>query len=75
MCFEPVKFCFSNRTIVETDGALSLELTPVALPVKPDQARENADAPARRDSLGLPNLAENFESHERDDTSPEILTG
>src|SRR5438874_7522793 len=69
MCFKPVKFCFSNRTILETDRSFPLELAPVALAVKSDQPRQDADTSARRDCLDLSNFAENLESHEGEDTS------
>ena len=74
MCFEPVKFCFSNRTILEADRGFPLEFAPVASAVESNQSREDADSSACRDGLGLADLAQNLKSHEAEDTAHEILT-
>ena len=75
MCLEPVKFCFSNRTIPQTDRGFPFEFAPVPSAVESGQSREDADSSACRDGLALADLAQNLKSHEAEDTAREILTG
>ena len=74
MGFEPMKFCVSDRTIPETHRSFPLELTPITLPVNPDQSRQNANPSARCDRLDLSDFAEDLVSHGTEDISAEILT-
>src|SRR5438105_4142309 len=70
MCFKPVKFCFSNRTILQTHRGFPFDLAPVTLAVEPYESLENVDASAGCNRLGFPDGAENFEFHDAEDILP-----
>lgn len=65
MRFIPVKFCFENRTIAETNGCDSLEFTPGATAIFAIQASPISNAAPRLDQFHRANLADDFELHSR----------
>jgi hypothetical protein len=71
MSFEPVEFCFSNRTILKANSRYPLEFAPVTSSVKADEPRKDTNPSTSGNRFDLVDLAENLESHKMEDTLSE----